>query len=188
MYLATIRARFFLGALLATGLTSPMPANSQSTSLIPGFERPDVVPVVKRVPQKTSFAFRMSESYLAAGTAFDLSTTAMLLNHPTTVYKSDGTLLTHYYTTEDGWTGDVFGKRDLAAALLGNGIKNALLERFTYRLYERGGRWRALGYGLNFLQGSLSLGAGVHNVRFDGQIDRQVRLATGYKGLFHWGR
>lgn len=164
------------------GLVSPS-ANSQST-FSSWRDRPDV-PVVRRVPQKPSFAFIASEISLAGGTAFDLATTATLLNHPTAAYMSDGQFLTHYYTTEDGWAG-VFGKRDPVSATLANGIKNAMLERFTYRLYERGGRWRILGFGLNFLQGGISSAAAIHNIRFGGRIDEQVRLATGYRGQIVW--
>ncbi|HUC02134.1 MAG TPA: hypothetical protein VMA75_04530 [Candidatus Paceibacterota bacterium] len=183
MYLATIRARLFLGALLAMGLVTPLPANSQSTSFL-GIERPDA-PLPRRVPQKPGRAFRASELFLAGGTAFDMTTTARLLGHPTVAERSDGSYLTSYYTTENGWAG-VFGKRDTVSTVVANVAMNAMIDRYSRTLYARGGRWRTVGIGMNVLKGTINSMAAVHNIRFDQRIDQQVRLATGYKGQIIW--
>lgn len=182
MSLTKIRAGLFAGVLLAVGLVNPLPANSQSMSL-PGSERPDA-PLPRRV-SKPSPAFRASELFLAGGTAFDMTTTARLLGHPTVASRSDGSFLTHYYTTEDGWAG-VFGKRDTVSAVVANVALNAVVDRYSRKLYARGGRWRTFGVGVLLAKGTINSMAAVHNIRFGERIDAQVGLATGYKGRILW--
>lgn len=182
MNLTKIRAGSFGMLLLAMGLITPSPANSQSMFSL---EMVRVeVPKAKPVP-KTSFAFKASELFLASGTAFDMTTTARGLGHPTTAYRSDGSFLTHYYVEETGWAG-FLGNRDAFTAVGANVVKNVLMDRFSRRLYARGGRWRTVAFGVNILQGTLNSIAAGKNIRSDERIDSQVRLATGYGGRIVW--
>ena len=102
-----------------------------------------------------------------------------------TANRSDGSFLVHYYVRETGWAG-FLGNRDAFTAVGANVFKSVLMDRFSRRLYARGGRWRTAAFGLNIAQTVLSLVAAGNNIRFDGRIDRQVRLATGYQGLIVW--
>jgi hypothetical protein len=140
----------------------------------------------KRIP-KISFAFRASELYLAGGTAFDMTTTVRGLGHPTTASRSDGTLLTRYYVTEQGWAG-FLGRRDPVTATAANILLNAGIDRFSRKLYTRGGRWRALAYGTVLAKGTLNAIAAGNNIRNNERINQQVRTATGYKGLIVWAK
>jgi len=182
MYLTATRAGLVAGVLLAVGLVTPLPANSQSM-FSAGKDIPDA-PLAKRI-KKPNFAFRASEFYLAGGTAFDMTTTVRLLDHPTVANTSDGSYLTRYYTTESGWAG-VFGNRDPVSAVTANVALNAVIDRYSRRLYARGGRWRTVGIGVLLARGTINSMAAVHNIRFGGRIDDQVRLATGYKGQIIW--
>jgi len=180
MHLTIIRAG--IGVLLAMGLVNSSPANSQTLfSLENGRPRmPSAGPV-----KKTSFAFKASEFCLIGGTAFDMTTTVEGLDHPTTALRSDRTFLTRYYVVEKGWAG-FLGRRDAVTAVAANAFLNAGIDRFSRRLYARGGRWRTVGFGVNVLKGTLSSIAAGNNIRNDERIDRTVRLATGYQGKILW--
>jgi hypothetical protein len=182
MHLTKIRAGSFGMLLLVMGLTNPLPANSQS--VFPFMRGRAEIPKAEPV-QKTSFSFKASELFLASGTAFDMTTTVRGLDHPTSAYRSDGMLLTHYYVEETGWAG-FLGRRDMFTAVGANVIKNALIDRYSRRLYSRGGRWRTVAFGMNILQGTLNSIAAGNNICSDERIDRQVRLATGYGGRIVW--
>jgi hypothetical protein len=182
MNLTKIRAGSFGMLLLAMGLQTPLPANSQS--MFPFMRGKTEIPKAEPV-QKTSFAFKASEFFLASGTAFDMTTTVSGLEHPTTAYRSDGSFLTHYYVKETGWAA-FLGNRDAFAAVGANVVKNFLIDRYSRRLYARGGRWRTLAFGMNILQGTLSSIAAGNNIRSDERIDSKVRLATGYGGSLVW--
>jgi len=182
MHLTEVRAKFIGMLLLAMGIVAPSPANSQSMFSL-GMERAKI-PKAEQVP-KTSFAFKASELFLSSGTAFDMTTTVRSLDHPTTAYRSDDSFLTHYYVKETGWAG-FLGNRDAFTAVGANVVKNFLIDRYSRRLYARGGRWRTVAFGMNILQGTLSSIAAGNNIRSDERIDRQVRLATGYRGLIVW--
>ena len=184
MNLTKIRAGSFGMLLLVMGLTNLSPANSQS--MFPFIRSTAEIPKAKPV-QKTSLAFKGSELFLASGTAFDMTTTARGLNHPTTAYRSDGSFLTQYYVNETGWAG-FLGKRDAFTAVGANVFKNVLVDRYSRRLYARGGRWRTLAFGINILQGVINSVAAGSNIRSDERIDRKVRLATGYGGRIVWSR
>jgi hypothetical protein len=116
-----------------------------------------------------------------------MTTTARGLDHSTTAYRSDGSFLTHYYVKETGWAG-FLGNRDAFTAVGANVFKNVLMDRYSRRLYARGGRWRTLAFGMNILQGTLNSIAAGNNIRSNERIDRQVRLATGYGGAIVWSR
>lgn len=180
-YLTMVRVQF-IGTLLAIGLAASLSALAQ-TSSSPEDDRPKI-PEARQV-SKTSFAFKVSEAYLAGGTAFDMTTTASGLDHPTNAYRSDGSFLTHYYVVEKGWAG-FLGRRDAFTAIAANVILNAGIDRLSHKLYARGGRWRALGIGTLLLKGTLNTIAAGSNIRNDARIDNQVRLATGYKGQIVW--
>lgn len=173
---------------LSVGLITPPFAISQ-TPLLSFFEggrlKPSEGPP-KPVP-KLSFAFRASETYLTGGTAFDMTTTVRSLDHPTTALRDDGTFLTHYYVKEEGWAG-IFGRRDAFTAVAANVLLNAGIDRFSRRLYSRGGRWRVFAYGALFTKGTLNAIAAGSNIRNDERINGEVRLATGYKGQIIWSK
>jgi hypothetical protein len=183
MNLTKIRAESFGMLLLVTGLTNPSPANPQSMFSLEK-ERAEI-PKAEQVPKRTSLAFKASELFLFSGTAFDMTTTVKGLDHPTSAYTSEGKFLTHYYVEETGWAG-FLGRRDAFTAVGANVFKNVLMDRYSRRLYARGGRWRTLAFGMNILQGTLNSIAAGNNIRSDDRIDRKVRLATGYRGAIIW--
>ena len=184
MNLTIVRAGIGMLLMAASFATSPLSASSQTLfSLENGRPR---MPDAKQVP-KTSFVFKASEFYLAGGTAFDMTTTVQGLGHPTTACKSDGSFLTHYYVVETGWA-RFLGDRDPTSAVMANVILNAGIDRFSRRLYARGGRWRALAIGTNVLKGTLNAFAAGSNIRSDERINQRVRLATGYRGMIVWSR
>lgn len=183
MYLTQIRAGVFTGMLLlAMGVAAPLPANAQS--MFSFKRRREEIPKVERV-QKTSTAFKVSELFLATGTAFDATTTIQGLDHPTTANMSNGNFLAHYYVRETGWAG-FLGSRDAFTAVGANVVKNFLIDRCSRRLYARGGRWRTVAFGMDIAQAVVSSIAAGRNIRSDERIDSQVRLATGYRGIIIW--
>ena len=145
------------------------------------------IPKPEQAQKKPSFVFRASEFYLAGGTAFDMTTTVRGLDHPTTALRSDGAFLSHYYVVEKGWAG-FLGRRDAFTAVSANVLLNVGIDRFSHRLYARGGRWRAIAIGTNVLKGTFNALAAGSNIRSDERIDRKVRLATGYGGRIVWSR
>jgi len=189
-----IRANI-LGVLLVLVVTAgagtlvSLPAVSQTLQMRTPQE--DLLPNAPGEPAKRTakvpLAFRTAELFLAGGTAFDMTTTARSLDHPTTALRSDGALLGHYYVAEQGWAG-VFGRRDPYTAIAANVILNYEVDRFSRRLYARGGRWRMLSYGLLTLKGATNTWAAASNIRNSERIDAQVRLATGYRGQIVWAR
>jgi hypothetical protein len=116
-----------------------------------------------------------------------MTTTVRSLDHPTTALRSDGTFLTHYYVKEDGWAG-IFGRRDAATAVVANVLLNAGIDHFSRKLYSRGGRWRVLAYGMVLGKGTINAIAAGSNLRNDEGINKQVSLATGYKGQILWSK
>ena len=181
MHQLTLIRAGIIGVLLAMNVTNSSSANSQ-TLVSPGVSRK--VSGAKQVP-KTSFAFRASELYLAGGTAFDMTTTIQGLSHPTTAYRSNDTFLTHYYVVESGWAG-CFGKRDIVTAVTANVMLNVGVDWLSRRLYARGGHWRVLAFGALLTKGTFSMIAAGSNIQNNERIDRNVRLATGYRGTILW--
>lgn len=181
MYLTAVRAGI-IGMLLIMSLTSSLFAYSQT--LFPSTDDRSKVPKAE-LARKTSFAFKASELYLAGGTAFDMTTTVQGLSHPTAAYRSDKIFLTHYYVVESGWAG-VFGKRNAFTAVGANVFLNVGIDRFSHRLYARGGRWRALAFGTILMKGTFNVIAAGNNIRNDERINHRVRLATGYRGQILW--
>jgi len=116
-----------------------------------------------------------------------MTTTVRGLDHPTNALRSDGVLLTHFYVTENGWAG-CLGKRDAFTAVAANVFLNVEIDRYSRKLYTRGGRWRALAYGAVLAKGTLNVIAAGSNIRSDERINQQVRTATGYKGLIVWAK
>jgi hypothetical protein len=187
MHLTRIRAGMF-GVLLslAVGLVTPPFAICQKPlSFLFGVGRLKPSEVSAKPASKSSFAFRATELYFAGDTAFDMTTTVRSMDHPTTALRSDHTFLTHYYMEEEGWAG-VFGRRDKVTAVAANVFLNAGIDRFSRKLYSRGGKWRALAYGVLFTKGTFNALAAGGNIRNEERINEQVRLATGYKGQIIW--
>ncbi len=184
MHHVTIRAGVFgaLLALAATGLITPPVAAVAQTSFSSGNDGLPDAPdgPTKRIPKKTAFAFRASEFFLGGATAFDMSTTVMSLDHPTTAHGSDGLIIAHYYAEEQGWAG-MFGKRDVWTAVTANVLLNAAIDRYSRRLFARGGRWRALGCGVNIAKAAFNAGAAISNIRSNGRIDQRIQRMTGEK-------
>jgi hypothetical protein len=186
MHLKYIRAGFF-GVLLTLGLSGPRLALSQTQLFSTSEDEPPKAPEpAKKIP-RISFAFRASELFLSGGTAFDMTTTVRGLNHPTTALRSDNTFLAHYYVTENGWAG-MFGKRDAFTAVMANTLLNAGIDRFSRKLYSRGGRWRVLAYGTVLARGTINAIAAGENTQMNERIDTSVRTATGYKGQIIWSK
>jgi hypothetical protein len=143
------------------------------------------VPKAKPVVKKTSFVFKASEAYLAGGTAFDMTTTVRGLDHSTTAYTSSGTPLTRYYVKETGWA-RYLSSTDPSTVVLSNVALNCGVDWLGRRLYARGGHWRTIAVGALLVKGTLNIISASNNIRNDGQIDNQVRIATGYRGLVVW--
>jgi hypothetical protein len=186
MNLTNIRAGIHAGVLLvAMSLMNSSPSAKCQSMFSPEQDRAEV-PRAAMV-KKTSAAFKASEIYLAGGTAFDMTTTIKGLGHSTTAYMSNGTPLTHYYVKETGWAG-CLGERDPWTAVAANVFLNYEIDRYSRKLYLRGGHWRAVGIGALLVKGTLNTIAAGNNIRNDERIDRQVRLATGYNGRIVWSR
>ena len=137
--------------------------------------------------RKIDFLYLSSEAYLAAGTTMDMKSTVDGLHHPTMAYRADGTFLTHYYVTENGWAG-FLGNRNADGIVLANVLLNTGFDLVDRRLYRRGGRWRILAATLNVLKGTENMADGVSNIGMLGSIDKRVRLETGYTGRIIWSR
>jgi len=181
MNLTSIRAGA-IGILLAMGFAHSSSANAQSTFSL----EQDRAKIPKAVPvKKTSTIFKVSEFYLAGGTAFDATTTVKGLDHSTTASMSNGTPLTHYYVKEIGWAG-FLGDRDPWTAVAANVFLNYEIDRYSRKLYLRGGHWRAFAVGAILAKGTLNVISASNNIRDDERIDQKVRLATGYRGLIVW--
>lgn len=178
--------RVLLTPLLLMAMSSSSShAFAQTQPFLP--DEPPKRPVEKA--KKIDFPYLLSEAYLAGGTALDMKSTADVLGHPTTAYRADRTFLTHYYAGECGWAGVVFGKRNTVGAVWSNTLLNVGFDMLDRKLYRRGGRWRIAALGLNVLKGTGNWVDGFHNVRVDKNVDKYVRLETGYKtGLIIWSR
>lgn len=103
-------------------------------------------------------------------------------------YRGDNNqFLMRYTVTEDGWAG-FLGKRDAFTAVSANVLLNVGVEKFSRRLYLRGGRWRYVAIGLLVAKATDNLVAGIHNERLQAGIDGRVRQMTGYRGTIVWSR
>jgi hypothetical protein len=168
---------------IAIGLGS-LPHAFAQTSTPVGDDAPREV--VKK-SQKIDFLYHASEAYLAAGTSFDMMTTANGLGHPTTAWTNNGVFLTHYYVQEKGWA-RIAGRRDTAGVVLANVVLNAGIDLLDRKLYRRGGKWRTVAVGLNVLKGTGNFAAGINNMRTLNGIDKVVQMQTGYRGAVVWSR
>jgi len=181
----SIAVRACLIATLCTAaLVFPPRVHAQTTDLD---EVRHQEPERKR-PNKVDFLHWASRGYLVAGTWLDASTTANGLSHPTMAYRGDNNqFLMRYTVTEDGWAG-FLGKRDAFTAVSANVLLNVGVEKFSRRLYLRGGRWRYVAIGLLVAKATDNLVAGIHNERLQAGIDGRVRQMTGYRGTIVWSR
>ncbi len=142
----------------------------------------------KKGSRKLDTFYRISRLYLGVGTGLDGFSTARVLNHPTVAYRTDKTVLGHFYGVEVGWAGSVVGKRNTDAVVAANVLLNVGIERLSRTLYRRGGRWRFLAIGLVLWKATDSTVAGAGNLKFDAGIDARLRMATGYTGKIIWSR
>lgn len=136
-----------------------------------------------RKESKMDFLYKASNVYLAGGTALDSFSTARFMNYNAVARRSDGVVLGRFYGQETGWAA-CFGKRNAFAAVSANAALNVGVGWLSRRLYRRGGKWRVLAIGLNFVKGTDSLAAGYHNITFN--RDLAVQQATGYRGRIVW--
>ena len=143
--------------------------------------------VVVKKSQKIDFLYHASEAYLAAGTGFDMMTTAHNLGHPTTASSTSGIFLTHYYAQETGWAA-MAGPRNTNGVVLSNVALNLGIDLLNRKLYRRGGKWRFVAMSLNVLKGTGNIVCGVNNIRTNEGIDKVVQVQTGYKGIVVWSR
>jgi hypothetical protein len=173
--------------LMMMGLASLSLSADSQTSVAPENDRAQV-PEAPRV-EKPGFVFRASELYLAGGTAFDMTTTVRGLQHPTTALRSDGSFLTHYYVVEKGWAG-FLGNRNCVTAVAANVALNVAVDRFSRKLYARGGRWRGVAIAALLAKGTFNVIGASNNIRSDSdeRIDNQVRLATDYRDQIRWSQ
>ena len=169
---------------IAMGPVSSSPAFAQVALSSEG-SLPDA-PVKKS--QKIDLLFRASEGYLAAGTTFDMMTTANNLGHPTTASSSGGVFLTHYYAEENGWAGPIVGQRNTTGVVLANVGLNLGIDLLDRRLFKRGGKWRVAAISLNMLKGTASMFCGMNNIRTNEGVNKVVQMQTGYKGIVVWSR
>jgi hypothetical protein len=63
---------------------------------------------------------------------------------------------------------------------------NVAVDRFSRKLYARGGRWRGVAIGALLAKGTFNMIGATNNIRSDERIDSKVRLATGYQGQIGW--
>lgn len=168
--------------LMAVGSTCSSAAFAQ----VQYFQRNGFLPGPKKEDRKLNFLYRASDIYLSVGTALDATSTVRILDHPTVASRPDGTVLARYYGLETGWA-SCFGRQNASAVVAANVALNVGINLLSRRLYRRGGRWRILAITVNVLKGTDSLVAGIHNVRRNADVDRQIRVAAGgYSGPIVW--
>jgi hypothetical protein len=173
---------FLIAALWVAALVCPLHIQAQTTDLVDEVRPKEPE---RKKPDKIDFLHWASRGYLVAGTWLDASTTANGLNRPTMAYRADNTFLMQYTVTEDGWA-SFLGRRDAFTAVSANVLLNVGVERFSNRLYLRGGRWRYVAIGLLVAKATSNLVAGINNERLQTGIDGHVRQLTGYRGVIVW--
>jgi hypothetical protein len=136
LHLTTIRVSFLSCVLLMTMSHTSLSLSAYSQTFVPSESDRAKIPKEAERGQKPSFIFRASELYLSGGTAFDMTTTVRGLQHPTTAYRSDGSLLTHYYVVENGWAG-FLGNRNCVTAVAANVALNVAVDRFSRKLLQK---------------------------------------------------
>lgn len=166
--------------LLVTG-TFPSHASAQVQQFQLGTLRKSMM----REPGKLGLLHGISEQCLAAGTLLDLTSTALVLDHPTVALRTDGTVLGHFYGREVGWA-SVFGPRDTGAVVAANLALSAGVGVLSRRIYRLGGAWRFVAIVLDVAKAADSAIAGGGNLRFRSGINDRLRLATHYKEEFSW--
>ncbi len=127
----------------------------------------------QEIPSKLEDAlYRASQAALIGGLAVDMVSTAQAINHPPSVsyqYCADAQCLmvqnvriVHEFN-ETGWAAK-FGAHSAASVIamnvaLGGGILYA-----SHFLYKKGGVWRKVAIGLNFLKAGDNLACGLTNI------------------------
>lgn len=177
--------KFLVLAVLATvgGLGCPVLAGAQSQ-----YQQLVNAPVPaksKEKGDKLALLNKISRFYLAGATAFDMQSTAQILDHPTVARTEAGKLLAYYHGQEVGWAGS-FGRRNMFAVTAANVALNAGLTLASQKLYHKGGRWRVLAIVVTAAKATDNLVAGIENTRYSGTIDGQIRATTGYSGPIIW--
>jgi hypothetical protein len=167
--------------LIASSLMNPTRAIAQIELTLP--EAPLVVHVEK--VRKTDFLYLGSQAFLGAGTMMDMKSTVDGLNHPTVASRQNGMFLTNYYARETGWAG-VFGQKNTNGVVAANVLLSTGFDLLDRRLYRRGGKWRIVAITLNFAKGLDNGMSAFHNIGVNKDIDKHVRLQTGYNGRIIW--
>lgn len=172
----------FLLLLGVMSLVSSLPAVGQQFQHLPDGPYPRKV---KKKSDKIDFFYDISRYAHAGASVADSVTTTQLLDHPTAAYSAQGQFLTYYYTREVGWA-SCLSQRNAFVVTTANEVLDTGVDVFARRLDKRGGRWRFAAIALLAGKTAISATAAGHNVLFGEGINRQVDLATGYKGLIVW--
>ena len=94
--------------------------------------------------------FKASQWYLRGATAVDMTTTIVGIEH---------------HGVETGLM-RFAGSRNTSAIVAGNVAMNFGVEYVARKLYQKGGKWRYAGAGLNVLKGTGNLAAGISNASY----------------------
>jgi|GEM_PF-2447007 hypothetical protein len=182
MALSTNVPKFMLlmafGALGLVNLASPTRAYAQLQSLPddPSFSRP-----VEKVP-KRDFLHWVAEAYFVGGTMADMKTTGDGLQHPTNAYTTSGKFLMQYTVRETGWA-SFLGSRNTFGVTSANVLLNTGVDALGRRLY---GRHRRIALLVLAAKATGNWWDASHNMKVLGNIDKNVRLQTGYPGALVW--
>lgn len=166
-------------------LPSLASADESEPFLLKRIEKPK--PKEDNRAHKLDLLFQASQTYLSAGTALDMTTTVLGLDHPPIARQANGVFLMRYPNREVGWVSR-FGVQNTGGVVAANVGLNLGIDLLSRRIYRKGGRWRYLAIGLNLFKGSDSTMAGFHNIGYMDNLDSRIRQATGYTGRIIWTR
>ena len=182
-----MKLQSYIGALAL--MFAVMSANSSlSFAQVPYGRQFMVSPETEKKSDKTGRIFKVSNATFLSATVLDMKSTVDILNHPTCAHRADYTVLTcGYRGIEKGWTGKMFGKRNVTAAVVGNTLLNAGIAYTSWKLYQRGGKWnRKFATALLLFKTADNAMAGFRNVRYSADLDHNLGTAMDYSGRIHW--
>ncbi len=132
--------------------------------------------VKEEIPSKPSKSenvwYHSSQVALGIALVMDMKTTASAINNPLRVSYTDCTFSCNTVRTiatfsEGGWATSVLGidgrnTKGIVAANVAGGASVLIASHF---LSKKGGNWRKLAIGLNFVQASLNMSGAIGNIR-----------------------
>lgn len=136
----------FLVAVIAI-LTISLPVQAQQSA------------EVDRPSKLEASLYKASQFTNIAGAGLDEFTTGYSLTHPVVINYSSRSF------NEVGWTKSVFGVDNPAGVVALNTARSIAVLWLSHKLYQKGGNWRKVGIGLNFIQGFDGLGSGLRNIQ-----------------------